>query len=256
VTSDNKSHKLLDKEPIDSMTKQINNIVKTEKPEIIKVDLLTEDGHWVDGSICDLRPKTSIPKEQSFQGLGEAEINALVERRFDEKKKEDDYLEMKDIVKDLAKENDELKAKVNELEEKNEELEQDLANKKKIRYYAGLLGDILESVGISKDKLRKPLIELMGIDEKKEQKKLPDKEDKSGIVEETETKQETADTSQSMNVEEQKRFEVITLIGEFLKNVNSQLLAEIFSIFSEIESNHALAPEIIEYITKRKEFAP
>ena len=35
VVNNNKSHKLLDMEPVDTMTKQINHMVKTEKPEII-----------------------------------------------------------------------------------------------------------------------------------------------------------------------------------------------------------------------------
>lgn len=261
VVNDNKSHKILNMEPVDSMTKQINHLVKTEKPEIIKVDLLTEDEKWIDGSVCDLRPKSSIQKNQNFQGLGEAEINALVERRFEEKRKEDDFKEMKEIIRDLGNENEQLKARVEELEEKNDELEQSLESKKQIKYYAGMLGDILESIGISKDKLRKPLAGLMGLEEKEETKKLPAKEDNSGIVEEKEEHkepiqhQEAPATSEHMTEEERKRFEVISLIGEFLNNVDNQLLGEVFTIFSEIEAERTLAAEIIEYIAKRKEFA-
>lgn len=256
VVNNNKTHKLLDMEPVDTLTRQINNMVKTEKPEIIKVDLLTEDGHWIDGSVCDLRPKSSIQKSQGFQGLGEAEINALVERRFDEKKKDDDFKEMKDIVKDLGKENEELKTRVEELEAENEELERSLESKKQIKYYAGMLGDILESIGIRKDKLRKPLAELMGLDEKEEKKQLPAKEDNSGIVDETETTQEPENhSSQPMSADDQKRIEIITLIGQYLNSVDNQLLGELFTIFSAIETDKTLAPECIEYIAKRKDFA-
>lgn len=250
IVNDNKSNKVLDMEPVDSMTKQINHLVRTEKPEIIKVDLLTEEGKWVDGSVCDLRSKSGIPNVQSFQGLGEAEINSLVERRFEEKKREDDFKEMKEIVKEIADENEELKARVAELETLNEDLERSLESKKQIKYYAGMLGDILESIGIGKEKIRKPLAELMGLNDKNEQKKLPASEDKSGIVEEPEN---PAPSSEQMNADEQKRFEIITLISQFMNNVNNQLLGELFTIFSEIESDKSLAAVIIEFIYKRKE---
>ncbi|MBI5539802.1 MAG: hypothetical protein HY951_07070 [Bacteroidia bacterium] len=265
VVNDNKSTKIIDREPVESMTKQINHMVKAEKPEIIKVDLFTESGNWIDGNVCDLRSKEIPVQPPSFQGLGEAQINALVSQRFEELKKEIDYNEMKDIVKDLADENESLKARVEELEEQNEELEEALESKKQVKYYAGMLGDILESIGIKKDKLRKPLAELMGLNDeegKDEKKSLPLKNDSSGIVDENTTQNSTQekntnDTSQSqtMSEDEQKRSEIISLISQYLTNVNNQLLGEIFTIFSEIESDKTLAPNIIEYITKLKEFA-
>ncbi|MBI4946122.1 MAG: hypothetical protein HY840_06950 [Bacteroidetes bacterium] len=265
VINNNISRKLIDKEPSDGMSRQINNMVKVEKPEIIKVDLFTENGQWVDGNVCDLRPKQIPSEPQQFQGLGEAQINALVSQRFEELKKNTDFNEMKDIVKELADENDELKKRVDELEEQNEELEEALESKKQVKYYAGMLGDILESIGIKKDKLRKPLAELMGLDDnedKDEKKKLTSKEDNSGIVDENTTQsttqeKNTNDTSQSQTLseDEQKRSEIIALISQYLTNVNNQLLGEIFNIFSEIESDKTLAPNIIEYIAKLKEFA-
>ncbi len=270
VVTDNKSTKIIDREPLESMTKQINHMVKAEKPEIIKVDLFTESGNWIDGNVCDLRSKEVPIQPPSFQGLGEAQINALVSQRFDELKKEVDFNEMKDMVKDLADENDELKKRVEELEDQNEELEETLESKKQVKYYAGMLGDILESIGIKKEKLRKPLAELMGLndnDDNNEKKSLPAKEDSSGIVDENTAQNTTQEqnssentsgnnaTSQTMSEDEQKRSEIILLISQYLSNVNNQLLGEIFTIFSEIESDKTLAPNIIEYISKLKEFA-
>lgn len=264
VVTDNKSTKIIDREPVESMTKQINHMVKTEKPEIIKVDLFTESGNWIDGNVCDLHSKEIPSQPQSFQGLGEAQINALVSQRFEELKKDTDYNEMKSIVKDLADENDELKTRVAELEEQNEELEEALESKKQVKYYAGMLGDILESIGIKKDKLRKPLAELMGLNDeegKDEKKSLPPKNDNSGIVEENtsqntmqEKNTDNTSASQTMTEDEQKRYEIITIISEYMNTVNNQLLGELFTIFSEIESDNSLSPNIIEFIAKHKEF--
>jgi len=285
--NENKSRKINDKEPVEGMSKQIYNLIKTEKPEIIKVDLFTENGQWVESNVCDLRPKIIAPEPQVFQGLGEAQVNALVAQRFEEMKKENDFKEMTDIVKELADENDALKARVNELEALNEELEESLESKRQVKYYAGILGDIMESVGIKKEKLRKPLAELMGLndknekDEKDEKQPLPPKEDNSGIVEEKTTQSTTQNSTQEKEVEENtvqentiqenttdensstqdmsadelKRYEIITLISDYMNTVNNQLLGEFFTIFSEIESDKSLAPNIIEYIAKLKEFA-
>lgn len=253
VVNDNKSRKVIDMEPIASLNRRINSLVKIEEPEIIKVDLFTESGQWLEGNICDLRTKDDDAAGSNFQGLGEAEINAIVERRFDEKKRESEFVEMKEIVKDLSDENDELKARIEELETQNNDMQDDLEKKKQFRYYAGMLGDILESIGIRKEKLSKPIAELMGIDEKEEQKKLPEKSDQSGIVEEQPVTHPRG--SAPISSEDQKRTEVISLISQFLYSVDNQLLGELFTIFSEIESNRGLAAEILEYIEKKKDFA-
>ncbi|HBG70498.1 MAG: hypothetical protein A2W93_03525 [Bacteroidetes bacterium GWF2_43_63] len=253
IVSDNRSQKLLEKEPIENLNRKINNLVKTETPEIVKVDLFNDSGQWLDGNVCDLRPKIEAPPSPSFQGLGEAEINAMVERRFDEKRREYEFVEMREIVKELSDENDELKARIEELETQNNDMQDDLEKKKQFRYYAGMLGDILESIGIRKEKLSKPIAELMGIDEKEVQKQLPEKSDQSGIVEEQPVTHPRG--SAPISSEDQKRTEVISLISQFLYSVDNQLLGELFTIFSEIESNRGLAAEILEYIEKKKDFA-
>ncbi|HBG69663.1 MAG: hypothetical protein A2W93_12135 [Bacteroidetes bacterium GWF2_43_63] len=253
VFTDNRSNKVIEMEPVELMNRQINNFLKTEQPEILKIDLITEGGKLIDGNVCDLRTHNDVQPAHTVPGLGEVEINAIVERRFEEKRRENDFFEMKEIVKELADENDELKAKVEELEAHNQELETNLEQKNQIRYYAGMLGDILESIGIRKEKLSKPIAELMGIDEKEEQKMLPAKDDKSGIVYESTAAPQNS--SVPMSSDEQKRFEVISLISQFLNSIDNQLLGELFSIFSEIEANKSLAPELLEYIEKKKEFS-
>ena len=253
VFTNNKSHCAIEMEPVGSMTRRINNVIKAEEPEIVKVDLFTEGGKWLVGNVCDLRAKNANQPSQNFQGLGEAEINSIVEKRFDEKKKEYEFNEMTETVKDLSEENEELQARIEELEKLNNELSQSLEQKKQIRYYAGMLGDILESIGIRKEKLSKPIAELMGIDEKPEQRQIAGRTDNSGIVEETAFQQPNSGTP--MTTDEQKRFEIISLISQFLNSVDNQLLGELFTIFSEIETNRTLAPEILEYIQKKKDFA-
>lgn len=241
IVSGNKSQKVLDKEPAEYMSKQVNHFVRTEKPEIIKVDLFTGEGRWIDGNVCDLRPKT--PVTPTFQGFGEAEVSAMVEKRLQEMKREEEFKEMKEIVKELAGENETLKARVDELENEKDGLEEELEKKKQVKYYTGMIGDILESIGIPKERIKKPIAELMGINDEEEKQKLPPASDSSGIVE---NESGPADV---------KRAEIIGLISEYLKSVSNQILGELFTIFSEVESEPALAADILEYLKKRKEFA-
>jgi hypothetical protein len=154
-------------------------------------------------------------------------------------------------VKQLTSENEELQNRIEELEDSNNDLESELAGKKAIKYYAGMLGDILESFGIEKEKIKKPIAELMGITEKKEpeKKELPAKNnDNSGIVEEA-----PAQVNIPPAPDDPKRAEVISLVAEYLKTTPNDVLAKIFTIFSEIEANNAVADELMEYLQKRKE---
>ena len=105
VINNNKSLKVIEMEPIKTLNNRINNLVKMEEPEIIKVDLFIEGDKWLEGNVCDLRSKEGNTPTTNFQGLGEVEINAIVEKRFDEKKREYEYLEMTEAVKELSNEN-------------------------------------------------------------------------------------------------------------------------------------------------------
>jgi hypothetical protein len=254
VVNDNKSVKVLDNEPYEGLTKQLNNIVKTEKPEILKVDLITGEGRWIEGAICDFHQDKINSMPQNFQGFGEAEINALVEKKFEEKKKEDDFKDMKSIIKELADENDELKIRVTELEAHNEELEESLEKKNQVKYYAGMVGDVLESLGIKKERFSRPLAELMGLNDKDEPKKLSVKNDNSGIVEDNDMPENTTQNNSGKD-NETTRQELISLISDFLNVLSNQTLGEVYTIFSEIEGDRSLAPNIIEFIAKQKEFS-
>ncbi|MFH0895403.1 MAG: hypothetical protein V2A54_13285 [Bacteroidota bacterium] len=238
------SQRVLDKVAPHSLKTEINFLMKSHKPEIIKVDMLDSEGKYIDGLICDLKPTVvnEPPVQPAFQGFGEAELNAIVDKRFEEKKKAVEHDELINLVKELEEENDGLHKMLDDLEQKNDDLEEQLETKTKIKYYVGMLGDILESFGIPKDRIGKPIAELMGINEGEGQKKLTGKkEDSSGIVEEP--------TSE----EENKRAEIIGLIAEYLNTVSSPLLKQIFTIFSDIEENNNAASEIINFLNERKE---
>jgi len=248
-----RSHrKVLEKMDALSLIKQVNTFLEVEKPEKIKIDLFTDSGEYVDMNVCDVIDNTpQVNQPIPFKGFGEAEINQIVDQRLTERQRLIEHEELKEEVKELTSENEELQNRIEELENKNEELETELESKKEIKYYAGMLGDILESFGIAKSTIKKPIAELMGISEKKETpvKQLPAKTtDNSGIVEET-----PAAPQASRTPEDEERANVINLIADYLKSTPNNVLAKIFYIFSDIEANNAVADDLIEYLKNRKD---
>lgn len=233
--------KLVDRAPVGQLSLITKNL-KCENPDKIRIELY--DGKenpnplWLKELVLS-QPEPEV-EASSFKGLGEVEISRIVDERFRERQRNAEYETLKERVMELTEENEELHDSIEELENENSRLEQELEGKKQIKYYAGMLGDIFESFGISKDRIKKPIAELMGINDTDEKaKSLEAKTDNSGIVDEPKSASST---------EEQKRAEIISLVAEYLKTTSNQTLANVFSIFSEIEADNSIADKIIQYI--------
>ena len=237
--------KLVDRAPVAQLSLITKNL-KCENPDKIRIELY--DGKespnplWLKELVL-AQPEPEV-EASSFKGLGEVEINRIVDERFRERQRNAEYETLKERVMELTEENEELHDSIEELENENSRLEQELEGKKQIKYYAGMLGDIFESFGISKDRIKKPIAELIGINDTDEKaKSLETKADNSGIVDEPKSASST---------EEQKRSEIISLVAEYLKTTTNQTLANVFSIFSEIEADNSIADKIIQYINTLK----
>jgi FtsZ-binding cell division protein ZapB len=214
--------------------------LKYENPDRVRIELY--DGQesknmlWV----AEIPIGASEEKEEkpSFQGLGEAEISQIVDERFKQRQRNAEYEALQEKVSELSAENQEMQDELDELRNEKESLEKELEGKKNIRYYAGMLGDILESFGIAKDRIRLPLAGLMGINEENP-RQAPQGSDRSGIVED-------------VSPEEEKRGEVIALITEYLHSASNQALINVFTIFSEIEKDEKTAATIINFLNTQK----
>lgn len=229
---------------------EISEFLKVDKPDKIRIEYFK----GADATKYDtFKIYPYEPASESYQthlqpqpqGLGEVEINNLVDQRLREQKRAEEFTRLHQEVSELSAELDEQKELVEELETENEQLKTELEGKKQIRYYAGMLGDILEGIGISKDKIRSPIASLMGVtdEEPKTKKTESTYEDKSGLVED----------EPQLSEEEEKRMEVINLITEFLKVRDNETLKSVFTIFSEVESNPAMAQELVQFIQAKKQ---
>ncbi|NVO09058.1 MAG: hypothetical protein HXX16_03760 [Bacteroidales bacterium] len=240
--------KLVDRAPVAQLSLVTKNL-QCETPDKVRIELYdgkeTPNPLWIKELL--IKQEIEIEPQQGFKGLGEAEINEIVDQRFKERQRAVEYEQLKEQVIELTNENEELQDSIEELEDENTRLEQELEAKKQARYYAGMLGDIFESFGIDKGRIKKPIAELMGINDTDEKPKQVSSvtADSSGIVEEPASQQ-------TKSAEEQKRTEIISLIADYLKSTSNQTLANVFSIFSEIEADNGMADKIIQHINTLK----
>jgi hypothetical protein len=248
ITGREKS-KLVDRAPVEQLALITKNL-KYENPDKIRIELY--DGKDAVNTLWLKEIKLAMPQPEteansnSFRGLGEADISRIVDERFMERQRLAEYEQLKERVLELTGENEELRDTIEQLENHTSQVETELESKKQIRYYAGMLGDILESFGIARDKVKKPLAELMGINDTGDSKSITMKQDdRSGIV-------ETQETVSGLAPEDQKRSEIIALVAEYLKTTSNEILGAVFTIFSEIEQDNGLAQEIVGFINRKK----
>lgn len=237
--------KLVDRAPVGQLSLITKNL-KCENPDKIRIELYNGKDNpnplWLKELVL-VHPEPEAGPTP-FNGLGETEITRIVDERFRERQRNIEYEALKERVMELTEENEELQDFLEELENENARMQRDLEAKKQIKYYAGMLGDIFESFGIAKDRIKRPFAELMGINDTEERPKpLETREDSSGILE---------GPKPALLSEEQKRAEIISLIAEYLKTTSNQTLANVFSIFSEIEADNGIAEKLIAYINTLK----
>ncbi len=189
----------------------------------------------------------SIHEDAVFNGFGEVNVKKYVNKILEEERQ---IRKLSDLENELAAKNEEIvklhkiisnhESSLTQHEQEIEEYQSELQTKGQIRYWAGLTGDILESIGIKKETLRAPLAGfLTNEEEQNTQQKVI--EDQTGFVED--------------NPKNDKRTELITLIHEFLQQVDNATLSNIFRIFSDIEQDKNLSEYIIQQLELKKQKA-
>ena len=233
---------------------QIDEFLKCEKPDKIQLEYFkgnSEKRHDFRAyPFLEVAEQIPANVQSQFQGFGEAEINSLVDQRLRDQKRAEEFIRLQEEVSELSSELDEQRDLIDELETENEQLKTELENKKQVRYYAGMLGDILEGIGISKEKIRNPIASLMGISDTEKPKEVSQasqqtqvQNDNSGIVEDEEP----------ISKEQKERNEIITLISDYLNSTDNKMLALVFTLFSEIEHDTDKANAVITYLKSQNQ---
>jgi len=231
------------------MLSQIEEMLKCEKPDKIQIEYFKGDSEKRNDvrlyPFEDVSEQTKAPLQPQFQGLGEVEISRIVDDRFQERQRKEEYEQLKEQVLELSTANEEFQETIDQLETENERLEKILDEKSQVRYYAGMLGDILEGIGISKDKIRNPIASLMGISDSEKSNEISQASQQSQVHNDTSG---IVENDEPISKEQRERSEIITLITQYLESTDNKMLALIFTLFSEIEHDIDKANAVITYL--------
>jgi septum formation topological specificity factor MinE len=206
-------------------------------PQMGFVDSKTEINNQV-----QMLLKQELEKERTLRDLED-----LKEKLIDKTKKlESLEKQIESQTQSHQKEVHDLKADIKVKQEEIERLEKVISDKKNFKYYAGLTGDILQSFGIKKEVIAKPLAGLLAGSDEEENKAIEQtaSPDTSGIVDEE-------DFNEQPNAKS-RRQEMIDLLCMYLENLDTLTIEKLFAIFSEIETDKALADKLILFISQNK----
>ena len=208
-----------------SFSRLIRQYVKSEQPDKVRVELKTLSDNvqrWMKQfdlqEVSDHIPK-SIPASSTFNGLGEAEINDLVNKRFVELEKQK---ELERVHQELL----ELRERNGELEKELEELTTTVEAKKQVEYYSTIIGAALP--GLAK------FFQATSIG--------PALSFLAGAEQSSSNEQETALEPPTANTQTQ-------MLCEFIGTLNEQETATLFLLMAEIEKDRSSIQRILNYIT-------
>ena len=207
-----------------SFSRLIRQYVKSEQPDKVRVELKTLSDNvqrWMKQfdlqEVSDHIPK-SIPASSTFNGLGEAEINDLVNKRFVELEKQK---ELERVHQELL----ELRERNGELEKELEELTTTVEAKKQVEYYSTIIGAALPGLAkfFQATSIGPALSFLAGAES-------------NGSNNTEVLEPPTANTQTQM-------------LCEFIGTLNEQETATLFLLMAEIEKDRSSIQRILNYIT-------
>lgn len=216
----------IDQAAVDNFSKLMHSYDKSENPDKVKIEFKDQDTgnliwskqfQWTD--VDDEIPRTL----SNFNGLGEAEVNDLVQRKFTEMQRSNEL--------------ERLSAELHKLQTINEDLEfqmQDMQNtldaKKQVEYYSNIIGMALP--GLAKFFTNSPVGAAMNF--------LAGTDEESKALDEGKS-DETKDT---------QRETILEMIGSFCKSMSNQELGTMYLMLSEIEKDRGNLQRILHCITQ------
>lgn len=221
----------IDRGDITSFAKQIRTYVSSEEADSVKIEFFDENTSKSIYSkmltdLCSSDTNTEQQKQPSeglggFNGLGEAAVNAIVDKKVIEIRKEDKFQQMTEELK-------ELREKTSTLQQQKDELEETLKVKKDFEYYAALIGAAFPGLAplFSGTPLAQAAGFLAGTGEAKESAMLSESGGASG-------------ESQSISA----------MLCEFCSSLNTQEVSSVHLLFMSFEKDKSLIQKALHFIT-------
>lgn len=210
---------------VNNFSALIRSYEKSENPDRVKVEFKNLDkGILIWSKTFDLDDLETEIKQQSFQGLGEAEVNDLVQRKFSEMERVKEVESLSVRLQSQLELNEELQAQVSDLQTT-------LDAKKQVEYYSNVIGMALP--GLAKFFVDTPMGSslnfLAGAEEAKE---IEQNKKNNGAS-------ETTDQRQS----------IINMITEFCSTLSNQELGTLYLLMIELEKDKSNFQKAVQYIT-------
>jgi hypothetical protein len=209
----------------------IRSYDKSENPDKVKVEFKdTGKGILIWAKTFDvneIEEEIQYPANGGFQGLGEAEINDMVQRKFNEMERQKTLEQLQQELQLQKELNEELQFQVTDLQTT-------LDAKKQIEYYSNIIG--MAMPGLAKFLTNTPVGTAMSFlagTEEKDKKEL-------GASATEENKDQQNDQRQS----------IISLMTEFRSTLTNQELGTLYLLFIELEKDKENIQRILKFITQ------
>ena len=211
---------------VNNFSALIRSYEKSENPDKVKVEFRNlEKGILIWSKTFELDDLETEIKQNNFQGLGEAEVNDLVMRKFSEMER--------------TKEIESLSSKLQSQVELNEQLQEQIAEmqttldaKKQVEYYSNVIGMALP--GLAKFFIDTPVGSTLGF--------LSGDEDVKQELEEGKKKNGSGEPSD-------QRQSIIKMITEFSGTLSNQELGTLYLLLIELEKDKANFQKVLLFVT-------
>ncbi len=177
-----------------------------------------------------VQPRMIQAAPVTFQGLGEADVNNLVEKRLTEMRRTEDYERMRD-------ENQKMQSQIAELEARNADLRHDIAAKETTESYMRILGMALP--GLSKFFGGASILSMLAGTEEKAEQVQPAI---GAAATEMPVKVEPKDEREQM---------VLMLRDYMLEELSQQEVATIYLMFVEIQKDKTVIQKLLNQLTQQ-----
>lgn len=207
----------IDRSPKENFTRLMHQYIQSEQPDKLRVELRSGDDALLWSKTFPLdQDHSEVTGNMDFQGFGEAQIGELLNQKIAELRKQEELEELRSETEHLSQENEALRRQLDALEETVEA-------KKKVEYYANILG--LAFPGLAKMLSTTPLGGTLGA--------------LAGL--------DTPD-SPSSETEKSQRETIIELVSEFMTSLDDQALGQLYLVFIELSNNPALIGTLLAKI--------
>lgn len=215
----------IDRSPTENFTRLMHQYLQSEMPDKMRIEIRTENDAllWSKTFSFEMDSPEVVTTTSDLQGLGEAQVNDLLNQKIAELRRDQELEELRNDNEHYLQENEQLKRQLTEYEEVVEA-------KKKVEYYANILGLAFPGLAkmLSTTPLGGTLGALAGIEDPQSSK---DKEDSS---------------------EKNQRETIIELVSEFMQSLDDALLGQLYLVFIELSNNPNLIGGLLSHLTTQQ----